>query len=259
VSVAPTSRLTFTASTGIFHQAPDTAALSAVFGNPTLTLERAIHVSAGGQWKITPTLSMELVGFYKWFDHLITRSELTSPPEAQELNQDEVGRAYGGQFLLRQELTKGFFGWIAYSLSRSERKDHSNTPWRLFDYDQTHVLTVIASYTIGAGWEAGARFRLTSGLPYTPVTSAYYDASGDDYQPLFGAQNSGRMPPFIAFDVRVEKTFTFQRVKLSVFADVQNVTNQQNPEEVVYNFNFSHRSYITGLPILPVAGLKVEF
>jgi TonB family protein len=257
-AITATPRLSFTASAGIFHQPPDTAALSAVFGNPTLTLQRAIHVSAGGQWKITPTLSMEIVGFYKWLDHLIARSELASPPEAQELNQDEVGRAYGGQLLLRQELAKGFFGWVAYSLSRSERKDHPDTPWRLFDYDQTHVLTVIASYTIGAGWEAGARFRLTSGLPYTPVTSSYYDASGDNYQPIFGAQNSARMPPFIALDLRVEKTFTFQRVKLSIYLDVQNVTNQGNPEEVVYNFDYSHRYYITGLPILPVAGLKVE-
>jgi TonB family protein len=258
ITWSPASRLSFSVSGGIFHQAPDTGALSPVFGNPKLTLERAIHVSAAAQWKITPTLSMEVAGYYKWLDSLISRTEQTSPAEGQELTQDGVGRAYGGQVLFRQELTKGFFGWLAYSLGRSERKDHPNTAWRLFDYDQTHVLTLIASYTIGAGWEAGVRFRLTSGLPYTPVVGSFFDAASDAYQPFFGLHNSSRMPPFLALDARVEKTFTFRRLKVSIYLDVQNVTNQQNPEEVVYNFDYSHRYFITGLPVLPVIGLKVE-
>ena len=100
---------------------------------------------------------------------------------------------------------------------------------------------------------------MTSGTPYTPVTGSFYDAAGDDFQPLFGAHNSARLPPFVSLDARVEKTFTFRRIKLNVYVDVQNVTDTADPEEVVYNFDYSKRYYITGLPILPVAGVRMEF
>jgi hypothetical protein len=155
-------------------------------------------------------------------------------------------------------LWKGFFGWVTYSLSRSERKDHLDRDWRLFDYDQTHVLGVVASYEYH-GWVAGLRFRWTSGMPRTPITGAFYDVRDDQYQPIFGKQNSIRIPDFVQLDVRLEKTLTFRRVNLNIFADVQNVTNRANPEEIVYNENFTKRAYIIGLPVLAVVGLRFQW
>jgi hypothetical protein len=109
------------------------------------------------------------VGFYKRLYDLVARSGLPSPPVGQSLEQTGIGRSYGGQVLLRQELAKGFFGWLSYSLIRSERKDRPDSNWRLFDYDQTHVLALLASYEITRGFQAGARFRYTTGAPRTPV------------------------------------------------------------------------------------------
>jgi len=40
---------------------------------------------------------------------------------------------------------------------------------------------------------------------------------------------------------------------------VQNVTNRANPEELVYNYDFTKRAYITGLPTLAVLGLRLQF
>ena len=48
-------------------------------------------------------------------------------------------------------------------------------------------------------------------------------------------------------------------MKLNVFLDVQNLTDRQNPEEIIYNYNFTVRSYITGFPTLAVLGARVEF
>jgi hypothetical protein len=254
----PTKRLSFNVAAGLYHQAPEAEELSSVFGNPTLALSRAVHVSAGGAFKLTGTLSCELVGFYKYLDELVSRNELPTPPLARALTQDGVGRSYGGQILLRQELFKGFFGWITYSVSRSERQDHPDRTFRLFDYDQTHVLGVVASYE-WRGWVAGVRFRYTSGMPRTPVVGAFYDGRGDQYQPIFGVQNSIRIPDFVQLDVRLEKTLTFRRLSLNIFLDVQNVTNRANAEEIVYNFNFTKRGYITGLPTLAVLGARFQF
>jgi hypothetical protein len=259
MSWRPTRRVTLTAAVGLYHQAPEPSDLSAVFGNPQLDLSSALHVSVGGAVKLTGTLSCELVGFYKSLWDLPSRNEAPTPPLARALVQDGVGRTYGGQLLLRQELFKGFFGWVTYSISRSERQDHPDRDYRLFDFDQTHVLGVVASYEY-RGWVAGVRFRYTSGMPRTPVVGSFYDNRGDQYQPLFGAQNSFRIPDFVQLDVRLDKTLTFRRgVQLNVFADIQNVTNRANPEEVVYNYNFTRRDYIIGLPVLAVVGARVQW
>jgi hypothetical protein len=160
---------------------------------------------------------------------------------------------------LRRELHKGFFGWASYSLIRSERKDHPDSDWRLFDFDQTHVATVVASYELGLGFDVGARVRYATGFPRTPVFGAFQDDRRDLYEPIFGKQNSIRIPDFVQADVRVSKRFNFGSVKAEVFVDVQNVTNRRNPEDIVYNFDYTQQGYITGLPILPVLGARAEW
>jgi hypothetical protein len=52
---------------------------------------------------------------------------------------------------------------------RSERQDHPDSSWRLFDYDQTHVFTALGSCDLGLGFDVGARFRYATGFPRTPV------------------------------------------------------------------------------------------
>jgi hypothetical protein len=254
-----THKLTFTAGAGIYGQPPTVEDLSPVFGNPNLSSSSAIHASGGGSYKLTGTLVFEVVGFYKRLYDLVARSGLPSPPVGQSLQQTGIGHSYGGQALLRQELAKGFFGWFTYSLIRSERKDRPTSNWRLFDYDQTHVLALLASYEITRGFLAGARFRYTTGAPRTPVAGAYFNATSQQYEPIFGAQNSIRLPGFYSLDVRLEKAFVLRRLKFNVFADVQNVTNRKNPEEIIYSADYSQRSYITGLPVLAVVGMRMEF
>ncbi len=162
--------------------------------------------------------------------------------------------------LLRRELQKGFFGWASYSLIKSERRDHPDSPWRPFDFDQTHVATVVASYELGAGFEVGARFRYASGFPRTPVFAAFKGDRRDLYEPIFGKQNSVRIPDFIQADVRVSKRFNFgTAAKGELYVDVQNVTNRRNPEDIVYNYDYSQQGYITGLPVLPVLGARLEW
>ena len=101
------------------------------------------------------------------------------------------------------------------------------------------------------------RFRYTSGMPHARLAAL---RTARSISPLFGAQNSIRIPDFVQLDVRLEKTFTFRRgVQLNVFADVQNVTNRANPEEIVYNYNFTRRDFIIGLPVLAVVGARVQW
>jgi hypothetical protein len=129
----------------------------------------------------------------------------------------------------------------------------------LFDFDQTHVFGILGSYSLGHGWEVGGRFRYTSGVPRTPVVGSFLNSHTALYEPIFGPHNSIRIPAFYQLDARVEKAFTMRRVKLSIFLDLQNLTNRKNPEELIYNFDFSRRSTISGLPTLAVAGARMDF
>ena len=59
-------------------------------------------------------------------------------------------------------------------------------------------------------------------------------------------------------DVRVSKSIKLGPSKLELYADVQNVTDRENAEELVYNQNYTERRNIRGLPILPVLGARWE-
>jgi TonB family protein len=256
VHYAFTPEISAKAAVGVYHQAPQPEDLSAVFGTPALGLSSAQHYLAGGAFQLTPSLSIEMTGFLSESQNLVARSPAESPFLAQALEQTGIGRAYGTQFLLRQQQVGRFFGWVSYSILRSERKDEPNLDWRLFDYDQSHVFTALGSVDLGAGFEVGLRFRFATGYPRTPVIGAYYDARTNTYEPIFGEHNSIRIPSFASLDARVSKHLKFGRTAGEVYLDVQNVTDHSNPEEIVYSTNYTQHGYITGFPILPVIGAR---
>jgi TonB family protein len=59
--------------------------------------------------------------------------------------------------------------------------------------------------------------------------------------------------------LRADKTFDWDVFKLSIYLDVQNVYYQQNVEAFSYNYDFTQRTDVTGLPILPSLGIKGQF
>jgi TonB family protein len=272
-------RLGFKGAFGFYHQSPEGSDLSSVFGNPTLGVERAFHLLGGSTFKLTDQVSFEEVLFYSKSSDLVTRNASDTPQLARALVQQGEGRAYGIQVLLRHELSCRFFGWVSYTLMRSERKDDCSEletqtdptgvmaahqacvpgQWRLFDFDQTHVATIVGSYDLGAGFEFGARFRYATGFPRTPVVGAFIGTRRDLYEPEFGAQNSIRIPAFVQLDARVSKRFKWSWGKAEIYLDVQNVTDRANPEEIVYDYSYTKKGYITGLPTLPVAGARFEW
>jgi hypothetical protein len=91
------------------------------------------------------------------------------------------------------------------------------------------------------------------------VVGAYFDARDARYDPLFGAQNSIRIPDFVQLDLRAEYAFVWTRATLRLYLDVQNVTYQRNAEELAYSADYAQRGAITGLPTLAVLGARVQF
>jgi outer membrane receptor protein involved in Fe transport len=260
IRYAPTNRVKFHAAYGKYRQPPQTQDLSAVFGNPALPPSRATHYVIGCAFNFNKTLSTELTVFHSRSEELPTRSALSSPLLAEALVPAGSGRVFGTQLLLRKELSSRFFGWISWTILHSERRDRENTTWRLFDYDQSHVVNAVAAVDLGRGFEVGLRARYATGLPRTPVVSASYDSRRDLYQPVFGPVNSTRLPAFVQVDLRVSKRFRLARdSELETYLDVQNVSNRQNAEEVIYDQTFTKKGFIRGVPILPVLGARLTW
>ena len=243
---------------GLYHQAPAPSDLSAVFGSPSLGVAHALHGVVGAAIDLGTRLSLQPTLFYRRMWDLVMRNQNPSPALAQALVQDGVGRAYGAQILLRYSPHPALSGWLAYTISRSERRHSSESVYRLLDQDQTHLLTCAANASF-AGFVVGLRFRLATGMPRTPVTGGYLDATTGQVQPIFGPQNGIRLPLFYALDLRIERHFRRRWLDVVPYLEILNLTNHTNVEEFAYDEQFASRSNITGLPILAVTGVSVRF
>ena len=248
---------------GLFSQDPQPPDYDRNFGNPKLGPEHAIHYTFAVEQGILPGLMAEATGFYKQLYDLVTVNDnlvlRDGKPVSERVGNDGIGRIYGGEFLLRQSVSKWFFGWISYTLMRSERKDCATCDWRLFDFDQTHILVVALHAYLPRGFEVGVRFRYVSGYPYTPSYGGWYDADTDVYSPAQGKVNTARLGAFHQLDLRIDKTFLFQRWLLKIYLDIQNIYDHQNPELSQPSYDYTRNQPITGLPIIPSFGIRSEF
>ena len=216
-----------------------------------------MHYSAGFEQDLTEQVDVSVEGFFKQQDLLVS----TAPSEngLSENNNQGKGHVIGAEMLLRFKPSDRFFGWIAYTLSRSMLRDAPDRPYRFSSFDQTHIFTALGSYKIGRGWEFGARFRLVTGNPETPIVGSLYNASSGTYASITGREGSERVDMFHQLDLRVDKSWQFRLWKLSTYLDIQNVYYSQNVEGYDYNYNYSQRTVVTGLPIIPSIGVRGDF
>ncbi len=244
---------------GLYHRPPDFDEWDKTLGNNKLGAERATQVAAGIEQQIDEFLSVDLQVFAKFMDHLVVPRSATE--DGVSYTNDGTGRVYGLEVMLRHDPGRRLFGWISYTLMRAQRRDGKGAEyaWRPFDFDQTHILNVVGVYRLGRGWEAGLRFRYTTGNPETPVIGAVFDSDSDVYFPINGKANSSRVGPFHQLDLRVDKKWVFNAWMFNLYLEIQNVYNRKNPEGISYSFDYAEKSRFSGLPIIPNFGLKAEF
>jgi hypothetical protein len=256
--VAP--RTVLKGAAGVYQQPPAPDESGSFSGSPDLSPKRTYQYSAGVEHQPMDGVDVEVTGFYKDLSRNVVRNlaAQVDPSQPVYLNTGE-GRIFGVETLLRARFGERFFGWIAYTFQRSLRTDRPGEAERRFDFDQPHILTAVAGWRPNIRWAFGGRFRLVSGNPYTPIDRAIYDAGGEVWVPVYGSVNSERLSTFHALDVRLDRTWTYDRWRLSAYLDVQNVYNRGNQEGWEYRFDYGERAALTGLPILPIAGVKGEW
>jgi TonB family protein len=244
---------------GLYQQAPAAQKTNTATGNPFLLPERSLQTSLGVAQRIVDGVSIDVTGFYKGLtQQAISNNSANYDPAAPRYTSTGTGTIYGLETLLKVAIGDSFTGWLAYSYQRSLRTDPPN-PQTPYDFDQPSNLTVLGTYQLGRGWSAGARFRLVSGNPYTPVVGSVFDSATGVFVPVYGDTNGDRLASFWALDLRIDKIWTFQDWTLTLYLDCQNVTNRENQEGWTYSYDYAERTPTTGLPILPILGLKGEW
>ncbi len=155
------------------------------------------------------------------------------PPQEfiDRLTAPQLGRSYGFEVLLRRKAKTGIFGWISYTLSRSERL-RANT-WVPYDFDRTHLINVVAGLPLRRNWDLGLRLQYQSGKPET-TTAGYNEA-----------RNAG----YVRFDLRVDKRAVWRSWLLDFYVDITNIALL--PEEVQAGTVIRY--------VLPTVGLRGRF
>ncbi len=252
-AVAPD--LTLISSGGLYAQPPEERQFSPAFGNPDVKGPRCWQMKVGAEKDFSASLTRgsELYSgvFARWFDNLVITDV------AKRFTNDGAGEAYGWENSFRYNPDPWNF-WASYTLSRSTRSDPLRGSY-LFQFDQTHFLTLIAGVNLGNRWRISTRFRYVTGPLDTIPVGAVGDIDNDVFIPIRGGLFNTRLDAFSSLDLRIDKKWVYDTWNLSLYLDILNTLNRRNQEGIQYSYDYSRSQTVMGLPIIPTFGLKGEF
>ncbi|MBN8215933.1 MAG: TonB-dependent receptor [Spirochaetes bacterium] len=279
---------------GLYSQLPDPMQATDLYGDALLPARRSQQAVLGGKW--SPRwfeLKTEL--YWKDLQRLSTGNPtwdgfFATGADNPRFIPEGQGRSYGLEVLLRQKPGTRLSGWVAYTLSRSERTRFTNVlnvmtssnlfindglvstnwsqDWAAYAQDVTHTLTLAANYDlVPKRFRIGSRLVFSTGKPYTAriVTNA-----GATLYLVDGPWLAERYPFRFTLDLRLEVFFKLFGGEGSVYLDCWNV---QFPfRENVQSYVFTptgltpdmigkpaEKKSIGDLPILPLLGVMWKY
>ncbi len=239
-----TNQFNINFNTGLYYQTPSYTMLgfkdsSNVYINKQNNLQyiQCAHLVGGLEYSTNKNSRFTVEGFYKRYNHYPQSVQrglslanaggdfgVVGNEAVQSLSQ---GRAYGIELFAQQKLFKGFYGLMAITLFRSEFTNANTAAFAPSNWDQRFIINLTAGKKLKRNWEAGAKFRLTGGRPYTPydtslssVTYVWDVAKQGQFD--YNRVNQSRLPVNHQLDIRIDKKYFFKHWNLNLFLDIQN-------------------------------------
>jgi hypothetical protein len=168
------------------------------------------------------------------------------------------GYSRGFEFLVERRSANRLNGWVSYAFGRTRERDGVEYTAFPSDYDQRHTINIFGSYRVRPTVNLRLKWMYGSGFPYPGFlrmqNGLYY---------LADSRNQLRFDPYQRLDWRINKSWTKDRYKMTLYVEIINLTNQTN-----YRFDsFNGYNSTTGqasvardklFPILPSAGFVFE-
>jgi hypothetical protein len=255
----------FHAAYGHYAQLPKANELVPAMGNPQLGYIGSVHSVLGGERVFGNDWSWKMEAYHKSLQGLPLSLRPDRDPDFEARYSDDVsGEAYGLELLLKKDQTDKLYGWLALSLSRTERRnERTGQTWR-FDYDKPVILNWVMNYKADENWMFGFKWSVQSGSPYTPVVEKRSNSSNPLVRDtVYGELNSKRLPLYHRLDLRAEYRRPTGYGMWSTFIDVLNVYDQENiqgisstPDRIEGDMRVQSAE---GLGLFPSIGFKVQF
>ncbi|MDJ0749040.1 MAG: TonB-dependent receptor [Woeseiaceae bacterium] len=199
--------------------------------------EEAEHRIVGLSHTFTSGAEVRLEAYDKRYRNLRPRfvTVLDYYEFARESNFDRLlvrpasGRAHGAELTLQQRSEGPVDWWLSYTWARvDDVVDGVDVPR---DWDQRHAATGGVTWR-GERWRATVIGRYRSGWPRTPFAPVpALDGNGNviGVEPDFSGRNSARFDDYSRIDVRVARDFDVKRGDLTVYLEIFNIFDSQNP------------------------------
>ncbi len=167
------------------------------------------------------------------------------------------GRARGIELFIEKKFSDKWYGQmnLAFAQARQAGLDGVRRP---SSYDYPRIFNVVGGYRFNPKWEFSTRFAYLSGRPFTPFDETLSVAQRRGVFDL-NQVNGQRLPDYLRFDVRLDRTFYIKEKPLLLFVGAQNVFNRQNVAGFSWNRGLNRRDTNEQLGIFPIVGLDWRF
>jgi outer membrane receptor for ferrienterochelin and colicin len=272
-------RISTKLSTGIYYQSPSTVWIVNEI-NKNLDALRNIMTILGFDYLIQEDLRMSLETYYKNYSALPTGSLagvndyiiITNTGIGYGGQEDDFqsfgyfpmvsgakGYAYGFEWLLQKKYSRvPCYGQVSLTYTKSTYTAGNQQKYP-GQYDQRIILNISGGYKFNNKWEVSSKFRLFSGIPYTPVyRPSENPLQQGDIQNLPQEYLSQRLDTQGIWDVRIDRYFNFKSWRLVVFLDIQDVLNTKMQSRPRYDFWEDTVIERSNIGVLPSIGISAE-
>ncbi len=257
---------TLSFAAGEYHRPPDGEQAVRIIGNPNLRNLKARHYVAGIKHNGSGGWDWRVELYYKDLFDLPLALSPDQPDAALNYVNEAEGEAYGVEALIEKKLTHKWYGWLAVSLSRSERTDLRSNKSSKFTGDTPAVVNAVMNYQLNEKWNMGLRYTWRTGAAYTPIIGLTPNPDFPTlFRPVYAELNSDRLPNYQRLDVRGEYQFSLWGNNALFIVEVINLLNHENvagfsydpqPDDQVDNFDLDKNK---GLTFFPSLGLQITF